>query len=628
MSLWGKSIKLKIMIPVVFFVSAVLLVMVWQNYKQTSNFYIEQEKREFQLISQTVTNDLDNVFARARLGLKAVAENSEIQKAFADRNRERLRELTLPIFKEINKEGIAQFQFHLSPATSFLRLHSDKYGDDLSSFRNTVVECNENNKLVQGLEEGRGGFGFRVVMPMVYEGNHVGSVEYGVGFTEDILHKWQQNMGGEYYIYSRGNTGVSWEDSNTGLLNATSDEDFFKINDETVDEILKSGRSEIVYAGDNSQVALIVPLQDYSGRTIGYVKNVNNRQETLSNLKNALLKSVVQALVAMLIVIVITLWVTNSITRPIIRLSERAEKVAGGDLSRNMDIDAGKDEVGTLVGSFQTMIDNLKSLVSNVQAHCIKLTSHSQELSSSSQEVSASMQEVAATTGEVAAASGQGAQNAEEVAQESAQVVQVAVDGNEAVQETVESINTIAGGARKVAESINKLSTKSDKIGEIIETINSIADQTNLLALNAAIEAARAGEHGKGFAVVAEEVRKLAEQSANASSEIANLVNNIQSDISATVNLMKAQYDRVNNGVKVAGNAGASLEKIIKSVENNTTLINEVAAGFKQTNEGMQQLSAAGEQITSTVQQVSSAAQELAVIAEDLQRTAAKFKLE
>ncbi|MTI85881.1 MAG: methyl-accepting chemotaxis protein [Firmicutes bacterium] len=335
------------------------------------------------------------------------------------------------------------------------------------------------------------------------------------------------------------------------------------------------------------------------------------------------------AVIAILVMIVIAFLIASFIAKPLVKLSQVAGAIAGGDLTvKANDGRKSNDEIGILTTSFEEMVQNLKAMIAKVQGTSEKLASHSQEMASSSEEVSATVEEVASTTNEVAATSGQGAENAEEAAKESEQVQQVAEEGNKAVQETVEKMQSISQSSQNVATAVKNLGEQSNQIGQIINTITNIADQTNLLALNAAIEAARAGEHGRGFAVVAEEVRKLAEQSAGAAGEITGLIEKIQVGVGEAVTAIDSSVVEVDDGVHVANNAGASLEQIIKAIEKNTALIQDVAAGSNQANEGMQQLSASNEQITSTVQQISSAAQELANIAGELQNEVVKFKLD
>lgn len=335
------------------------------------------------------------------------------------------------------------------------------------------------------------------------------------------------------------------------------------------------------------------------------------------------------AIIAMLVMSGIAILIAGFISKPLVKLSHAAEAIADGDLTVKADTDrSSNDEIGVLANAFEKMVQNLKSMIARIQITSERLASHSQEMASSSEEVSATVEEVASTTNEVAATSGQGAENAEEAAKESEQVQHVAEEGNRAVQDTVEKMQSISDSSQNIATAIRNLGEQSNQIGEIINTITNIADQTNLLALNAAIEAARAGEHGRGFAVVAEEVRKLAEQSAGAAGEITGLIEKIQVGVGEAVTAIDNGVSEVEGGVHVANNAGASLEQIIKAIEKNTAVIQDVAAGSQQANEGMQQLSASNEQITSTVQQISSAAQELANIAGELQNEIVKFKLD
>ncbi|SFG38358.1 methyl-accepting chemotaxis protein [Desulfotomaculum arcticum] len=333
-------------------------------------------------------------------------------------------------------------------------------------------------------------------------------------------------------------------------------------------------------------------------------------------------------LAAVALMLLLSIAIANYISKPIKALSSMAESVAQGDLTVKINnIGMRKDELGVLAASFDTMVENLRSVLVSIRNSSDQLSSHSQELASSSEQVSATIEEVASTTNEVAATSGQSTENAQTAARKSGRVQEVAVTGNRAVQETIDKINSISDVSRNVANAIQRLGQQSGQIGEIISTITSIADQTNLLALNAAIEAARAGEHGRGFAVVAEEVRHLAEQSANAAGEITSLINDIRQNVSEAVKAIELGINVVNEGVQVANNAGAALEQIQNVVEENTAMIQDIATGSEQVNYGTQQLTAASEQIAATVQQVSGAAQEMANIAEELQKHVLTFKI-
>ncbi len=385
----------------------------------------------------------------------------------------------------------------------------------------------------------------------------------------------------------------------------------------------EKGYGSYTYQGTEKLMAY-APIE-VTGWAIAQSANMADIMEPLGIIRNT---SVMVTIIAMVIMLVIAILIANTVSKPMVKLSRAAEAVAHGDLTRKVEVGNRKDEIGVLAGAFSEMVDSLKTMITSVQDSSAQVASHSQELASSSEEVSATVEEVASTTNEVAATSSQGAENAGSAAQESEQVQQVAEEGNKAVQETVEKIKSIANSSESVSTAVNKLGTQSEQIGNIIDTITNIADQTNLLALNAAIEAARAGEHGKGFAVVAEEVRKLAEQSAEAANQITGLIKEIQVGVGEAINAMEHGASEVSEGVQVANNAGVALEQISKAIQKNTTVVKDLAAGIEQSNEGMQQLSASNEQITSTVQQVSGAAQELANIAGELQNTIDKFKVD
>lgn len=154
--------------------------------------------------------------------------------------------------------------------------------------------------------------------------------------------------------------------------------------------------------------------------------------------------------------------------------------------------------------------------------------------------------------------------------------ISIAKNGNISVAKTIESISNAEKSMEGIINVTQKLTENQRKISTIIDVISDISDQTNLLSLNASIEASRAGEHGRGFAVVATEIRKLAENSANSAKEIANIIKLTNNDINLAIEATKTGFEKVNESVKCANEAGTSLEIIVNAMELENSNIDEI----------------------------------------------------
>lgn len=392
--------------------------------------------------------------------------------------------------------------------------------------------------------------------------------------------------------------------------------------------LIKEGRMDEAGEVGNTLAIMMVDINDTLAQ---YVLDNEERQFELmadinANTDQSRMITLVVSGAALLLGLFMALVVTRSITGPVAAISAGVRRLAEGDFTQDTVVKA-RDEIGQLAEDANKMREQLRELIGNVANTSQALAAHSEELAASTEEVSATIEEIAGTTNEVSAISQQGSENALAAAADAEQMRGTAQQGDEAVQDTIGRINGIAAVTQQANTAVQELGTISKQIDEIIDVITGIADQTNLLALNAAIEAARAGEQGRGFAVVAEEVRKLAEQSADAAQEIGALIAKVQGGVDEAVEAMDRGVDEVETGVEVAGVAGGALKEIIEAVQKMVADIRGVAEGSEQSNEGTLQLSAATQQITSSVQETTAAAGELAKMGEQLSEAVARFKV-
>ncbi len=198
----GKSLRNKILVPILTIAAVILSGVIAIGAAQTNRSIIASENERLSNLNEIFNNRI-SLLADFSVALATeVANNPVVQETFANKDRERLIELTLPSYLILNQEyDIPQYQFHLPPATSFLRLHQlDQYGDDLSPFRSTVVAANAEKKPISGIEIGRGGLGVRGVVPVNYQGTHIGTVEFGLNIDQTLLNELQTNYGDEWQI--------------------------------------------------------------------------------------------------------------------------------------------------------------------------------------------------------------------------------------------------------------------------------------------------------------------------------------------------------------------------------------------------------------------------------------------
>ncbi|WP_130834158.1 methyl-accepting chemotaxis protein [[Erwinia] mediterraneensis] len=296
-------------------------------------------------------------------------------------------------------------------------------------------------------------------------------------------------------------------------------------------------------------------------------------------------------------------FLTRSIVRPLREAVNIAENVAAGDLRTVIHVKS-TDETGQLMQALKNMNDNLQRIVSEVRAGTDLIATASSEISAGNMDLSSrteqqasSLEETASAMEQMTSTVKQNADNARQANQLAAQASSVAVQSGNAVKQVVSTMEMINDSSKKIVD--------------IISVIDGIAFQTNILALNAAVEAARAGEQGRGFAVVASEVRNLAQRSASAAKEIAQL---IQDSVA-----------RVDEGGKQVANAGSTMEEVLASVKSVTEIMGEISIASTEQSTGIDEINSAITQMDQVTQQNAALVNQSASAAQSLQEQAAQL---
>ena len=338
----------------------------------------------------------------------------------------------------------------------------------------------------------------------------------------------------------------------------------------------------------------------YQEQIVGFINYQKELAQKSGEAASAMARQVavvlgISMVVGVAISILLSVYIGRATVRPINAVVSRLKDIAQGegDLTRRLDV-VSRDEVGQLATWFNTFLDKLQPLIKEIGLKSQILGTMATELTHHSDDMSAKAGDMSAKSGSVAAAAEEMSANIQSVSaamEQSSSNVSMVASSTEEMTATVNEIGQSAEKARTVTENavvqsnltsekVTALGESAKKVGKVTETITEISEQTNLLALNATIEAARAGEAGKGFAVVANEIKELARQTAAATVDIKNQIDDMQSTTSSTINDIKKICEVITDINNV-------ISGIATAVEEQSTATSEIANNISQASEGI-----------------------------------------
>lgn len=580
------SIAQKVHFPLIASIAigfVIILINYWISVKNISDEEYANRIKEMTTVYE------EAIEAKKSVGLTnaiTIAKNSAVVNGLVSGDREQtlsnLKSLSKE-YKENTKFGNVKIHVHDRNVHSFIRVWKpEKFGDDLTGFRKTIVAVKETKKPLVAIEVGNAGMELRGIAPVVSAGEYIGSIEFMQGLNS-IVKDMRKNFGYEMIVVLDNRFLDTAKDLKKAPKIGT--QYTLAVKEDTVDKTLLQElratdaniKSEPFFT-DNYYVNPIA-IKDYSGEEIGYAlvaENLQTVEALINDSENSLVRQVI--IMALLDIVILALLIgiiRIVVTGPIENLDSIAKELASGDadLSKRLNI-ATNDEIGKAAKSFNIFIDKVQKIAEDASKQAkeaIEAKSKSEEqvlknemsLALARQMIQGSIH----SSGSLRNSMESNIKSLDKVNslnhETGAVVDEVSVQTDD-IMSTISNITAMINNSRASSEQLNH---NVSEISNVITLIKDISDQTNLLALNAAIEAARAGEHGRGFAVVADEVRKLAERTQKATSEVEANISILKQNTVGMLDINEQVEQSSHESVEKLDQFKMILTRLIRNVE-------------------------------------------------------------
>jgi methyl-accepting chemotaxis protein len=607
--------------------------------------------------------------------------------ALANGERERLAAQMVPLFETLKKEGADQFQFHLPPARSFLRAHDPKkFGDDLSSFRKTVVATNTDSKPVLGLEKGVAGVGIRGVTPVRKDGKHIGSVEIGLTFGKSFAENYSKLTGSKIAIWLDGKDKLEKYASTFPEAYTLPADDLKSARERalTIPRIELDGRPWAV---------LSKPLEDYSGNIIGVIVIAVDRSALDAIWNDAIIAGGAVAIIMLLLGAAVAWWLQRDIGRPLLRMTDSMSELASGRLDVEIDTKSKIDEIAAMARALEVFRDagaENRRLEQESASQRAAADADRQQFETARQQSEREQSLVVSSIAQALTRLAEG-DLTERLAQAfPTNYEALRADFNTAMEQLQEVILGISASASEVSSASREISASTTNLSQRTEEQAASLEETSASMEQIAVTVRNNAEKAQNANVLVHQTRETADRSGQVVSEAVSAMTLIEdssrkiSDIISVIDeiarqtnllalnaaveaarageagrgfavvasevrtlaqrssqaakdikdLITSSAGQVQNGVALVNKAGASLTDILASIKQVSDIVGDIAnasteqaSGIDQINNALAQMDEATQQNSALVEENAATAKALEEQSVSMQRRVSAFRL-